>query len=121
MGADGAGWNGSFDSSINVKGGYNVNMGTALGASGWAMGGVTGMRAVGVVQTAYEGVSGALNMATDFIPGGKMFKNISGLTNFVTGGKYGTSLVSKATKGVGKSGGSGGANGGGATANKNTP
>lgn len=90
-------------------------MGSALGASGWAMGGVTGMRAVGIAQTAYEGAMGVLDVATNFIPGGKALKSASGLTNFVTGGKYGTSLVSKATKGVGKSGGSGGANGGGAS------
>lgn len=68
-------------------------MGSALGASGWAMGGVSGMRAVGIAQTAYEGVKGTLDFATDFIPGGKIYKSISGLANYATKGKYGTSLV----------------------------
>lgn len=110
--ADGVEWNGGFDSSINVRGGYNVNMGSALGASGWAMGGVSGMRAVGVVQTAYDGAMGVLDVATNFIPGGKAFKSVSGLANFATGGRYGTSLASKVAKGKG-SGASGGANQGG--------
>lgn len=82
-GADGAGWNGSFDSSINVRGGYNVNMGSALGASGWAMGGVSGMRSVGIAQTTYEGVMGVADIVTDFIPNGrgiKKLKNLAGVT-----------------------------------------
>lgn len=74
MGGDGVEMNGSFDSSVNVKGGYNVNMGSALGASGWAMGGVTGMRAVGIAQTAYEGVKGVADVVTDFLPQGKLAK-----------------------------------------------
>lgn len=111
-GADGVEWNGGFDSSINVKGGYNVNMGSAIGAMGWAMGGVSGMRTLGAVQTAYEGVMGTLDVATNFIPGGKAFKSVSGLANFATRGKYGTSLASKVAKGKG-GGASGGANKGG--------
>ena len=98
MGADGGEMNGTFDSSINVRGGYNVDMGSALGASGWAMGGVSGMRAMGIAKTAYDGAMGVVDVATNFIPGGKAFKNISGLTNFASRGKWGTSPVGKAGK-----------------------
>lgn len=54
-------------------------MGSALGASGWASGGVSGMRAVGIAQTTYEGVTGALDVVTNFIPGGKAFKSVKSL------------------------------------------
>lgn len=84
--------NGSFDSSINVKGGYNVNMGSAIGAMGWAMGGVSGMRAVGVAQTAYEGVMGALDVATNFVPGGGVAKKFS---KIATGAKTGAQFLKK--------------------------
>lgn len=61
-------------------------MGTALGASGWAMGGVTGMRAVGIAKTTYDGVVGALDVATDFVPGGGVAKRA---TTIATGAKKG--------------------------------
>ena len=88
-GADGTDFNGSFDSSINVRGGYNVNMGSALAGAGWASGGVTGMRAVGMVQTGYEGITGTLNVATDFIPGGSGLKKVKNLAKAMGKGKGG--------------------------------
>ncbi|PAU99137.1 hypothetical protein B9T66_08645, partial [Helicobacter sp. TUL] len=43
--ADGQ-YSGSFDSSLNVYGGYRVDMGDASAAAGYAAGGVNGMRTV---------------------------------------------------------------------------
>lgn len=66
-------------------------MGSAIGAMGWAMGGVSGMRTLGVVQTAYEGAMGALDVATNFIPGGKAFKSVKNIVKMGGGGLKGKS------------------------------
>lgn len=54
-------------------------MGSALGATGWAMGGVTGMRIAGGTKTAYDGAMGVVDIATNFIPGGKAFKGVKSI------------------------------------------
>lgn len=63
---------------------------------------------MGIAKTTYDGVVGLADVATNFIPGGKAFQNISGLANFASRGRYGTSLVKQAGK---KGGGIGGAKG----------
>lgn len=85
MGSDGVEMNGSFDSSINVRGGYNVNMGSVSGLAGWTMGGVSGMRAVGMAQTALSGATSAVGTMADFLPQGKMVKTLTRASNFVKG------------------------------------
>lgn len=65
---------------------------------------------MGIAKTTYDGAMGVVDVATNFIPGGKAFKNISGLTNFASRGRYGTSLVEKAGKKGGGKGGAGGVN-----------
>ena len=71
--ADGQ-YSGSFDSSLNVYGGYRVDMGDASAAAGYAAGGVTGMRTVGVINTANNFVQNSFQNVAFYAPGGSVAK-----------------------------------------------
>ena len=69
LSADGQ-YSGSFDSSLNVYGGYRVDMGDASAAAG----GVTGMRTVGVLNTANNFVQNSFQNVAFYAPGGSVAK-----------------------------------------------
>ena len=71
--ADGQ-YSGSFDSSLNVYGGYRVDMGDASAAAGYAAGGVNGMRTVGVINTANNFVQNSFQNVAFYAPGGSVAK-----------------------------------------------
>ena len=73
LSADGQ-YSGSFDSSLNVYGDYRVDMGDASAAAGYAAGGVTGMRTVGVLNTANNFVQNSFQNVAFYAPGGSVAK-----------------------------------------------
>ncbi|AAP76872.1 conjugal transfer protein TraG N-terminal domain-containing protein [Helicobacter hepaticus] len=72
-GIDG-GYHGSFDSSLNVRGGYNVDMGSVSAATGYGIGGVSGMRAIGMANTGMSFISNTVSNVGMFAPAGGIAK-----------------------------------------------
>ena len=79
--ADGQ-FNGSFDSRVGRKGGYTSDMGDMYAAAAYNLNGVSGMTTYGNIKTAYNGISSAISVGTDFMGGigkvGKMAKGLGG-------------------------------------------
>ena len=119
--ADGQ-YSGSFDSSLNVYGGYRVDMGDASAAAGYAAGGVTGMRTVGVINTANNFVQNSFQNVAFYAPGGSVAK-LGTNTGFISSnsrygmgvGKYNQQMATQGMRqeaSFGNGVGGGGMNGG---------
>lgn len=62
-GVDGAGWNGSFDSSGSFKGGYSASYGDPIaGALGSTMG-ISGLQMAGAINSTMAGISSVTGIA----------------------------------------------------------
>ena len=86
-GVDGQ-FHGSFDSSLNVRGGYNVDMGSVTAAGGYQAGGVSGMRAVGITQSGWNFATETASNAMMFAPGGGFAKGAARLGLINPNGRY---------------------------------
>lgn len=63
-GVDGAGWNGSFDSSVSFKGGYSASYGDPIaGALGSTMG-ISGLQMAGAINSTMAGISSVTGIAS---------------------------------------------------------